>query len=283
MPSTSITSSELATARTRLGLTTDQFAAELGLPPHAYAACEAGTARLPKFQAQMVAFRIAALDRHEALASSGLPTCPWIEDWAREEPPIDAKAERQLAHVQRGETHAKACATCQAREQFVRERFPEMPKPPVAGWMRIVGGAVSWIEARPEWMRPAFYGAAILAAMTSLRAVFVLLGAVRQPRLALMALGAVALAAVAGAGGGLVYALVGRPARRVPVVGPYLAGTIAVAGYLGCVLSLMALTGADDTGVDDLWVFAFAAVLFGVFVGHKWLRPANASGDVDTP
>lgn len=235
--------------------------------------------KLPKHQAQIVAYRVACAERDDALAESGLPTCPWIEQWEREEPSLDAKAEKFLAHLQRAEAHAKTCATCQAREQFVRERFPEMPKPPVAGWMRVFAAGTNWIERRPEWMRPAFYGAAILAAMTSIRAAFILLGAVRQPRLVLLALGAVAVAALAGAGGGLVYAFVGRPVRRVPVVGPYVAGIITVAGYMGSILTLMALTGADRTDgriSASLFAFGIVSILFGLVVGHQWFRPKKA-------
>ncbi len=275
-PSPSITGRDLAAARTRLGLTPDQFAAELGLPPHSYAACEAGRVKLPTRQAQMVAFRVACVERHEALARSGLPECPWLAQWEREAPAADAKIERHTAHLQRVEAHVGTCATCQAREQFLRERFPDMPAPPVAGWVRVHGAVTGWIDARPEWMRPALHGAGILAAMTSVRALFALLGAAREPRLALMALGAVVLAAVAGAGGGLVYAFVGRPARRVPVVGPYLAGVIAVAGYLACAAGLMAL-GGQAPGTGDLgatlFSYGFVSLLFGLVVGHTWFRP----------
>lgn len=279
MASTPMSPAELSAARTRLGLTPDEFAAELGLPPHAYVACEAGEAKLPKREAQHVAFLVACAERDEALAQSGLPTCAWIEQWEREEPSLDTKAEARLAHVQRAETHAKSCATCLAREQFVRERFPDMPKPPVAGWIRIFGVVAAWVEARPAWMRPAIYGAAAVAAMTSIRAVFMLLGAVREPRLALLALGAVAAAALAGAGGGLVYSFLGRPVRRVPVVGPYLAGIVAVAGYLGSFGVLMALGGEDlaEGGPGaSLVAFGFVSILFGLVVGHQWFRPEKA-------
>jgi hypothetical protein len=77
----------------------------------------------------------------------------------------------------------------------------------------------------------------------------------------------------------LVYAFVGKPARRVPVVGPYLAGIIAVAGYMGCVLGPIAAVGGGDPGEGDLAAslgsFAFVSVLFGLLVGHKWFRPAK--------
>jgi hypothetical protein len=249
------------------------------MPPDSYAACEAGRAKLPKYQAQLVAFRVACAERDEALTLSGLPTCSWIEQLEREEPPPDAKMEKHVAYLERAEAHAKTCATCQARDQFVRDRFPNMPKPPMATWMRGFSAASTWIEARPEWMRPAFYGAAILAAMTSLRAVFVLPRALDEPRLLLLAFGAVVGASVAGAGGGLVYSFIGRPARRVPVAGPYLAGIVAVAGYVGCLLALLAVAGVRELtngGMGtSLFTFGVVSIFFGLIVGHQWFRPTK--------
>jgi hypothetical protein len=224
-----------------------------------------------------VRFELACAERDQALAQSGLPSCAWIEQWEREAPPADAKLERHTAHLERANAHIASCETCQARERFVRERFPDMPKPPMSGTLQVVGTVGNWIDARPEWMRPALYGAALLAAITAFRAAFMLLGAVRNPRLLLLAPAAVALASVAGAGGGLVYAFVGRPARRVPVVGPYLAGVIAVAGYTTCILAIMTVAGGDDSMRIDragsLVAFGIVSVLFGLMVGHMWFRP----------
>jgi hypothetical protein len=230
----------------------------------------------------MVRFLVACVERDEALAQSGLPACSWMARWAEEEPPFDAKADQHMAHLRRAEDHVKSCATCQAREQFVRERFPDMPQPPVAGWVRVIGAVAAWIEARPEWLRPACYGAAVLAAMTLLRAAFILLGRARDPRAILMALGAVVAAALAGAGGGLVYSFLGRPLRRIPIVGPYLAGIIAVAGYIGCIVALMAALGQDELtkgGIGtSLVVFGIMSILAGLIVGHQWLRPDKVDG-----
>ncbi len=126
--------------------------------------------------------------------------------------------------------------------------------------------------------RPAIYGAVFLAGLTALRALFVLLGALRDPRLALPALGAVAAAALAGAGGGLIYAFLGRPLLRVRTVGPYLAGVVAAAGYLVCVLAMAAAAGAlsvsDNLG-RLLLPLLLVATPIGLVVGHRLLRPST--------
>jgi hypothetical protein len=271
-----ITSAELLAARTRLGLSPKEFASELGMPVDWYVDFEAGRAKLPRKEAEWVTYRLACAERDDALAKSGLPTCSWIHEWIRELPPSDAKLQKRVAYFERGDLHAKSCPTCLAREQFVREHFPNLPKPPVAGWMRVFGAITNWIQARPEWLRPALYGAVILAAMTMVRVPFLLLRGLRQPGLLLVALGALAAASVAGAGGGLIYYFLGRPARRLPVVGPYLAGIVAVAGYMGCIVAIMTIGGAKDVTISslaDAIIFGAITVFFGLIVGHMWFRP----------
>jgi hypothetical protein len=271
-----ITSSDLAAARARLGLSEKQFASELGMPVDWYVDFEAGRAKLPKKEAEWVAYRLACADRDEALAKSGIPSCAWVEQWRREEPPADAKRQVHADHFRRIANHSPTCPTCQARARFVNEHFPNMPKPPMSGPMRIIGALTTWVQARPEWSRPAFAGALILAAMTMVRVPFLILRGIRQPSLLLVALSAVAAAALAGAGGGLIYSFVGRPARRVPVVGPYLAGIVAVAGYMACILGIIALAGEkvlEGGKVEGVVIFGLVTVLFGLIVGHMWFRP----------
>lgn len=275
-----MTAAELTAARERLGLSAHELAWELGLHRDVYAAYEDGREKLSKKQTRLIAFLLAAAEREAALEQSGLPTCTWVEQWQREEPPLDAKLESQVAHMERAEAHRRTCDVCQARERFVKERFPEMPELPAPAWARAVGTLTRWVEGRPEWMRPAIYGAAVLAVMTSIRAVLVLLGGAREPRLLVMALGAIVAASLAGAGGGLVYSVIGRPARRLPVIGPYLAGIIAVAGYMGCILALLAVSGEGDgstgrTG-SSLLAFAVVSIFFGLIVGHQLFRRGKA-------
>jgi DNA-binding XRE family transcriptional regulator len=266
----------LVEARTRLARTPDQMAAELGIPPHAYAACEAGRATLPRRHAEQLAFRLGAIDREEALAASGLPACTWMERWGAELPASRAALD---AHVARAESHASTCTTCRARDAFIAERFPPLEAPSLPGWARALNAFGGWVEARPDWLRPAIWGASALVALTMLRVLFALPLAVREPRVLLVALGALLASAAIGTFGGLVYALLGRPLRPLPVVGPYLAGIVGVGGYLLAGLALVSLT--DDAPRDPAsltTILLVVSLLLGAFVGHRWLRaPAGAA------
>jgi hypothetical protein len=272
-----MTPAEIGDARRRLGLTPERMAVELGIPQHAYEACEEGSATLPRHQAQMLVYLVAAEERDAALAASGLPECSWIAEWDRRAPAADAKLDATVRHMEEAQAHVAECPTCKAREDFVREHFPDMPAPPAPTWIRVAGAANDWLQKRPAWMRPALVGAAALAAMTLVRVVFLLPSAASNPGALGTALLAVLLASGAGAVGGLVYALAGRPLRGVPVVGPYLAGIVAVAGYMTAIVTMMALSGEErvvDGGVGDgIATVAIVSVLFGCVVGHQWLRP----------
>ncbi|MDF1505860.1 hypothetical protein PYV61_23105, partial [Roseisolibacter sp. H3M3-2] len=100
-----MTGAELAAARARLGLTPDAMAAELRVPPHAYAACEAGRATLTRGPRERLVWRLSVVARQAALAASGLPECAWVAAW-------DARTQvggRALdAHVRALEAHAPA-------------------------------------------------------------------------------------------------------------------------------------------------------------------------------
>ena len=262
----------LVAARQRLGLTTDQLAAELGIPPHAYRACEEGRAALPRRGAGHLAFRLAAVERADALHDSGLPECAWMAGWDAETPDEPTAL---TEHLQRGEAHAEGCGVCQARERFVRDRFPAMPAYPQPAWVRVLGVVHARVESLPVWLRPAAWSALLLAALVSLRVLLVLPVAASRPALLLSALGAVLAASAAGAIGGLAYGLLGRPLRRVPIAGPYLAGTVAVLGYMLAILALIFVLDerrAPSVSADTI-VFALGlAIVLGSVLGHRLFR-----------
>src|SRR5215213_9344093 len=240
-----MTGSELQAARTRLGLSAAEMAAELGLTPGAYSVLEADPGRrVPTRYAEDVAFRVSCREQEEALAASGLPECASMQQMLETQATLSP--EKQLEQAERAQRHAAACPTCQARDQFLQQRFPNAPPPPLPGWMRVLGAFSSWVDRRPAWLRPAVWGAAALVAMTSIRLVFALPAAVRDPGRLATLLGALLLAAVAGAFAGLVYELAGRPLRRVKGVGPYLAGVVTVAGYLLAIGALLTAGGLRD-------------------------------------
>jgi len=262
----------------RLGRTPEQFADDLVMSTHYYAAREAGRAKLTKEEARMVAYALDVQDREDAVEAAGIPRCPVAARFA-EEVPGDALSAEFKQFVADAERHCTQCESCIARDRFLRERFPDlvMPQSP---WMRVLGRYMAWVERRPDWLRPAIHGAVMLAVITLGRGAFVLLfGGFRQPRVIGMVFGAALVAATAGAAGGLVYGLVGRPLRQLPVAGPYLAGVVAAAGYLFAVFSLMAvIDGSGAEGTDmSFGLLAGVSVVLGMAIGHFWFRPKDAA------
>jgi hypothetical protein len=133
----SMTAKEASVARERLGLSIEDLSADLALTPDVVQSWETGTVRVPARVARELQWRLAVKARHEALAGSGLPECAWMVAWDEEQFPEGMKA--QTAHMERAAEHLTSCSVCKAREQFVVERFGEMPKPDVRvdGWTRL--------------------------------------------------------------------------------------------------------------------------------------------------
>ena len=265
-----MTAAELIAIRQSLGLTPDQFAAELGVPPHSYAGWEEGTVRIDDRSAREITYRGALAERQAALKASGLPECEWLRAWEAESRPEKLK---RIERVEALESHLVACATCRAREEFLAERFGPMPEPPLPGWLRLIGRVNDIIARLPAWARPAAWGALALLLLTMLRVVFALPTLARQPHNILVLLGAVLVAMAGGAAGGLVYSFIGRPLRRVRVAGPYLAGIATVLGYvLSIALGAAAVGEAMIENRAELMVFLLVSVFFGLILGHSLFR-----------
>ena len=271
-----MTAAELSAARETIGLTPEQLAAELGVAPRTYAAWESGTAAIPARHARDVAYRAAITEREDALNASGLPECEWVAAW--HEAPQPRKTEEQLARFEALSAHMKSCPQCIAREQFVTERFGPLPEPPMPAWMRLTGRLGDAVDKLPAWARPAIWGALVVGGMTALRMLVAVRSLVQDPSRALLMLGVLAAAMAAGAVGGLVYSFAGRPLRHIPRVGPYLAGIVTVAGYMGAIVLGAALAGQPMmNGGAGLVAFVVVTALFGVVVGHLFFRGRPAA------
>ena len=192
---------ELASARTRLGVTSDQLAAELGVTPHVYEAWERGSLRVPQRYLRVLAFRLALADREAALDASGLPDCEWMREW-RDGP---LKGGSFAKHIEAGRRHAAQCPTCQARERFVRENLPPLPEPPMPGWLTLVRRGGRWLSGKPEWARPAVVGAAASFVFAVLRALFQLPTLASDGRGFLLLTIEIWIATAAGGVAGLLY------------------------------------------------------------------------------
>lgn len=116
--------------RARLGLTPDALAAELNLTPAIVEAWEIGRINPSRRAEQWLTWRGAMLDRDEAVSASGLPECATLRAVATGAAVGDgSKTGRQRADAVLA--HLGTCPTCLARKQFLDERFPPMPPPPL--------------------------------------------------------------------------------------------------------------------------------------------------------
>lgn len=211
-----MTRTEFIAARERLGLTPDELAAELDLPPTITAAWEHGSVAVPRRYAEELQWRVAATERAEALEASGLPECDWSADWDAK--PLPDGLSAQGAHFEAFNRHAASCATCLAREQYIAERFPAMPRRPFPGAMGLLAAVTERVDRLPAWARPAAYGALAFLALTALRVLSAYPRWSAQPGGWLMVFGALAAGAGIGAVIGLVYSGYQAVRRRPPAV-----------------------------------------------------------------
>jgi hypothetical protein len=199
-----VDAAEFTGARERLSLTGPTLAVELGLTPHVIAAFEDGSVAVPKNIAQELQWRVAILERREALEASGLPDCAWVLKW--EEAPMPSRSSEMVKHLDAFTVHTTACPTCLARERFVEERFGPLPERPMPGWQGIIVAITNRVERLPRLLQPAANGALLFLAMSVVRVVFMLPRLMHTPRGWLLALGGLAASAAIGAAVGSAFA-----------------------------------------------------------------------------
>jgi hypothetical protein len=201
--------SDAQQARLKLELRPVDLAVELGTTPDAVTAWEEGRIRVPKHAADLLQWRMAGLERAQALENSGLPECGWIRSFQARAAPENMKAHaRQVDELN---AHVSNCEVCTAREAYLAERFPPMPRAPVRGWLAVVVPIMDRIARLPAWAQPAAMGAVLFAAYSLFRVLFLLPSIARDPlRGSLTALSGVTLSASIGAALGLLYGLYRR-------------------------------------------------------------------------
>jgi hypothetical protein len=143
----------------------------------------------------------------------------------------------------------------------------------------------AWINGLPEFWQPIAGGASVIAIFMAARgAVFLLPIAViyvfltsSTPLADLTNLAAFLLIVIfAGALSGLMYSLIGRPLRRLGLVGYYLSAIVSVAPYLVVLVNL----GLDSRTPGlfhraDSWDYGFAAIgsiVVGSVFGHAFYK-----------
>lgn len=200
---------EAEQARTTLGLNRVELAVEKNVTPDAVAAWEAGRIEVPERIAIDLRWRVARKERIAALASSGLPACPWVAEFEKET--IPTKLDDHTNRVMRLVEHTKSCEVCRSREHYLDERFGPMPPAPREGWVGVLTLTVERIQKLPAWAQPAVTGAIMFVAYSLLRLVFMLPAIARDPRhgLPTAALGILASGSI-GAVVGFLYGVVQR-------------------------------------------------------------------------
>jgi hypothetical protein len=199
-----VDAAEFIAARERLNLTSPTLAVELGLTPHVVAAFEDGSLAVPKDIAKEIRWRVAILERQEALETSGLADCAWVLTW--EDAPMPWRSSEMVKHLEAFTDHTSTCPTCLARERFIDERFGPMPERPMSGWQGILLAITSRVERLPQLLQPAANGALLFLAMSAVRVVFMLPRLTQTPHGWLLSLGALAASAAIGAVVGSAFA-----------------------------------------------------------------------------
>ena len=137
------------------------------------------------------------------------------------------------------------------------------------------------------YLRPPLLGAAALCLLV----VEFMLVLVLDPEQTFELWGDAFLALVVAAGvgivGGLTYVFLGRPMRGVPRLGPYLAGIVTPAGYLGAaaIASSLFQWSAPFWIRSRVVVLAVVSLLVGCVIGHAAFRrvnPAQAARELRT-
>jgi len=171
---TTMTGAEARLAREALGLTQDEMAASFGMTPAVVAGWEDGRVSVPRYVRATLQWTAAQIERRDALAASGLPSCGWIHAFEQEPEVIgSARVKERQARLK---AHMDACDTCKARVAYIAERFPPMPRPPIAGLMALVVPILDRVRRLPEWAQPPVIGAMICSAYSLIRLFFSLRG-----------------------------------------------------------------------------------------------------------
>ena len=151
MKQSRMTREEFAAARATLGLSVDELAAELNVPPHSVASMETGAIRVPTHIAKDLAFRAALRARQEVLEKSGLPECPTAA--ALERAATAAEGQSPLELFQKLTAHSAGCAECRARTEYLERHAPPLPQYPMPAWIRAIGWMDRQLSRLPGFMR----------------------------------------------------------------------------------------------------------------------------------
>ncbi len=268
-----MTAEDLARARTLLGLSPGELAAEIGLTEPVVRAWEEGSLRIPRQYAIQIVWRAAVAERQAALASSGLPECEWVARWMDVTPPAGTG---QRGHIDALRRHATMCPQCTARARFIEQNFPPMPELPTPTFVRAMRSATKALERFPRWLRLAVVASLAAGAFSALQ-VAGLVASGEPPSLgkALLLIGGMMVfGAYIGATAGITFLIVRDPLRRLGRVGDALTGVLCA---WVCLLAALAPAQffTDQPAFatpENAAAVALVTGMIGGVVGHFWFR-----------
>jgi DNA-binding XRE family transcriptional regulator len=273
-----MTAIDVAAVRNRLGLTTDALAAEFNVTPAVVAAWESGRMALTAYAAEWLTWKDAMATREVALASAGMPPCQQVRVLAHAAGSGPVRS--RVQGIQLVREHVATCPICTKRQAYVDAHFPPMPPAPTRGWQRVLLQLAALVRRLPPWARPAAVGGGIVFAFVAVRALLLLPTILTHPQLFIGAVVAAVVASGAGIAGGLTYSAVREPFRRLGRLGDYLTGVVCVLVYMGALALVAPLVFGEPLvkEASDIEVFVVISIVFGLLIGHFWLRPKGASG-----
>lgn len=131
---------------------------------------------------------------------------------------------------------------------------------------------------RNNRLRPIWLGAVFIGGMTTLRALVVIPSAMAHGQTieAAEALRLAVIGVFGGAAAGAVYAFIGRPLRRVPHYGAFLAGIVTAASYFAIVLYLVSHVsrevGFSFMKPSSRFAYVACTLIFGSLLGNEFQK-----------
>jgi hypothetical protein len=121
---------------------------------------------------------------------------------------MPSKLDAQTARLERLLAHTSTCETCKAREAFISERLPPMPRQPLYGWRAIAFPLLEAVNTLPNWAQPIAFGALGFLAYSLVKLILFIPAIIRSPAAGIWtAIQGLALSASIGAVLGMLYSV----------------------------------------------------------------------------
>ena len=148
----------------------------------------------------------------------------------------------------------------------------------------------SWVDGLPDTVRPAVFGALLIAMFMMMRGawlvapiviVYVLATSPTPGADLVRGTEVVLLAMFAGGMSGLAYGLLGRHLQRAFPGGRYATGLVTIAPYMFLLPYVVRLIDRkrfwSALSTEDLVIASLMTVMFGLVIGHSWFDPEKAA------